>query len=112
MSSDQPGLSWNTGGFLSLSEGVVVGQHQSYAAVVSDQAVVINPSQPSLRQMRGVSLNTDGTGWIVGDNATIFATQNSGVTWEPPTTDLPKSIGEIADLNTVAHHSRNHSSGR
>ena len=104
LSSDQPGSSWNTGGFLSMAEGVVVGQHQSYAAVVSDQAVVINPAQPTLRQMRGVSLNPDGTGWIVGDNATIFTTQNSGVTWEPPATDLPKSTSEIADLNTVAHN--------
>jgi hypothetical protein len=78
----RPGSSWNTGGFLSMAEGVVVGQHHSYAAVVSDQAVVINPSQPTLRQMRGVSLNTDGSGWIVGDNATIFRTQNSGVTWD------------------------------
>jgi photosystem II stability/assembly factor-like uncharacterized protein len=104
LSSDQPGSSWNTGGFLSMAEGVVVGQHQSYAAVVSEQAVVINPSQPTLRQMRGVSLNSDGTGWIVGDNATIFTTQNSGVTWEPPATDFSKSISEIADLNTVAHN--------
>ncbi len=102
--TDQPGSSWNTGGFLSMAEGVVVGQHQSYAAVVSDQAVVINPSQPTLRQMRGVSLNSDGTGWIVGDNATIFTTQNSGVTWEPPATDLSKSTSEIADLNTVVHN--------
>lgn len=104
LASDQAGSSWNTGGFLSMAEGVVVGQHHSYAAVVSDQAVVINPSQPTLRQMRGVSLNTDGSGWIVGDNATIFRTQNSGVTWAPPLTDLPKSISELADLSTVAHN--------
>ena len=104
LASDQVGSSWNTGGFLSMAEGVVVGQHQSYAAVVSDQAVVISPSQPTLRQMRGVSLNTDGSGWIVGDNATIFTTQNSGVTWEPPVTDLPKSTSELSDLSTVAHN--------
>lgn len=103
--SDQPGCFWNAGGFLSMEEGVVVGRHQSYAAVVSDQAVVINPSQPTLRQMRGVSLNTDGSGWIVGDNATILATQNSGVTWESPETDLSKSTSELADLNTVVHNS-------
>jgi photosystem II stability/assembly factor-like uncharacterized protein len=104
LATDQAGSSWNTGGFLSMAEGVVVGQHQSYAAVVSDQAVVINPSQPTLRQMRGVSLNADGSGWIVGDNATIFTTQNSGVTWEPPATELPKSTSELSDLCTVAHH--------
>jgi photosystem II stability/assembly factor-like uncharacterized protein len=103
LATDQAGSSWNTGGFLSMAEGVVVGQHQSYAAVVSDQAVVINPSQPTLRQMRGVSLNADGSGWIVGDNATIFTTQNSGVTWEPPATELPKSTSELSDLWTVAH---------
>lgn len=104
LASDQVGNSWNTGAFLSMAEGVVVGQHQSYATVVSDQAVVINPSQPTLRQMRGVSLSPDGTGWIVGDNATIFTTQNSGVTWEPPAQELPKSVSELVDLNSVAHN--------
>lgn len=103
LATDQAGSSWNTGGFLSMAEGVVVGQHQSYAAVVSDQAIVINPWQPTLRQMRGVSLNADGSGWIVGDNATIFTTQNSGVTWEPPAKELPKATTELSDLWTVAH---------
>ena len=103
LASDQAGSSWNTGGFLSMEEGVVVGPHQSYAAVVSDQAVVVNPSQPTLRQMRGVSLNNDGSGWIVGDNATILTTRNSGVTWVPPATELPKSTSELSDLSTVAH---------
>ncbi len=103
ISADKADSSWTTAKFLSASEGVVVGSNQSYAAVVSDQTVVINPPQATLRQMRGVSLNSDGSGWIVGDGATILNTRNSGVTWESPTEAIPRHISELNDLHTVAH---------
>ena len=103
ISADQAGSTWTTGAFLSPSEGIVVGRQQSYAAIVSDQAVVISNPQPTLRQLRGVSLTPDGSGWIVGDGAMILKTANSGVTWEPASGDIPKSISELTDLHTVSH---------
>ena len=106
ISADQPGSVWTTGAFLSTSEGIVVGRQQSYAAIVSDQAVVISDPQPTLRQLRGVSLKPDGTGWIVGDGAMVLKTANSGVTWEPTAGEIPKSISELTDLHAVSHHGR------
>lgn len=103
MSADQPGSIWTDGAFLSLSEGIVVGQRQSYAAIVSDQTVVISAPQPTLRELRGVSLSTDGKGWIVGDGSMILKTANSGVTWEPSFAEIPREITQLTDLHTVAH---------
>ena len=107
LSIDRPGSVWNAGQFLSLSEGVVVGQHQSYGAVVSDQTVVINSPQPTLRQLRSVSLDAQGHGWIVGDGAMLLKTANSGVTWQAPGQVLPREISEVIDLHTVAHRDEN-----
>jgi len=103
MSADQPGSVWTDGAFLSLSEGIVVGHRQSYAAIVSDQTVVISAPQPTLRQLRGVSLSPDGRGWIVGDGSMVLKTLNSGVTWEPSSAEIPREITELTDLHAVAH---------
>lgn len=103
ISADQPGSVWTAGAFLSTSEGIVVGRQQSYAAIVSDQAVVISDPQPTLRQLRGVSLAPDGTGWIVGDGAQVLKTANSGVTWESTSGEIPQAISELTDLHTVCH---------
>ena len=103
IATDGAGGRWNAAHFLSASEGIVAGTHQSYAAVVSSQAVVINPSQPSLREMRSVSLSQNGEGWIVGDGATVLTTGNAGVTWRPPTQEVPSQLAEVIDLHAVAH---------
>lgn len=102
--ADQASGRWNGAHFLSSSEGIVVGNHQSYAAVVSNQAVMINPPQPTLREMRGVTLSQNGEGWIVGDGATMLATENAGVTWRSPSEDIPSHLAEVIDLHAVAHH--------
>lgn len=107
LSTDRPGSMWTAGMFLSPSEGIVVGRRQSYATITSDQAVVINPPRPTLRQMRGTSLGTDGNGWIVGDGAMILKTGNSGVTWEAPSGEISRTVSELVDLHTVAHHGAN-----
>jgi photosystem II stability/assembly factor-like uncharacterized protein len=101
--SDQAGGPWNAASFISESEGIVVGSYQSYAAVVSNEAVLINAPQPTLRQMRGVSLNQNGEGWIVGDGATVLSTGNAGITWRPPKQEIPQQLAEVVDLHTVAH---------
>ena len=100
--TDRAGGPWSAAHFLSKSEGIVVGQHMSYAVVVSQQAVVINPPQPTLRQVRAVSLGTDGNGWIVGDGGHVMNTANAGVTWQTPSGNFPDGLSDVMDLHTVA----------
>ncbi len=101
--TDREGGPWTAAHFFSDSEGIVVGKHQSYATVVSHQAAVISAPQPTLRQVRGVSVSQNGNGWIVGDGGFVMTTGNAGVTWQPPSGEFPVRISDIADLHTVAH---------
>ena len=102
--SDQSGGPWLDAQFLSESDGIVVGQHQSYAAVVADQAVIINRPKPTLRAIRGVSLDTNSRGWIAGDGGFLLATNDGGVTWQPATGQIPREVADLVDFHVVAHH--------
>ncbi|MBC7965823.1 MAG: hypothetical protein H7Z17_07845 [Fuerstia sp.] len=102
--SDQSGGPWLDAQFLSESDGIVVGQHQSYAAVVADQTVIINRPEPTLRAIRGVSLDTNARGWIAGDGGFLLATNDGGVTWQPAAGQIPRDVAELVDFHVVAHH--------
>ena len=101
--SDQAGGPWLGAQFLSESDGIVVGQHQSYAAVVADQAVTINRPEPTLRAIRDVSLDTSACGWIAGDGGFLLATSDGGVTWKPPAGQIPREVTDLLDFHVVAH---------
>jgi photosystem II stability/assembly factor-like uncharacterized protein len=101
--SDHSGGSWLGAQFLSESDGIVVGQHQSYAAVVADHAVVINRPESTLRAIRSVSLDTEARGWIAGDGGFLLTTSDAGVTWKQPTGQMPREVTEIVDFHVVAH---------
>ena len=101
--TDQTGGPWLGAQFLSESDGIVVGQHQSYAAVVADQAVIINRPEPTLRAIRDVSLDTNARGWIAGDGGFLLATSDGGVTWRPPAGVIPQEFADLLDFHVIAH---------
>ncbi len=101
--SDQTGGPWLGAHFLSESDGIVVGQHQGYAAVVADQAVIINRPEPTLRAIRAVSFDTDACGWIAGDGGFLLTTNDGGVTWKPPAGLIPREVSNLLDFHVVAH---------
>lgn len=103
ISGDQSAGSWLAAHFVSESDGIVVGQHQSYAAVVADQAVVINRPESTLRAIRAVSLDGNAQGWIAGDGGFILTTTDAGVTWKSPAGEIPREILETMDFHVVAH---------
>lgn len=102
--SEQTGGPWLGAQFLSESDGIVVGQHQSYAAVVADQTVIINRREPTLRAIRSVSLDTNARGWIAGDGGFLLTTNDAGVTWMPPAGQIPREVAELLDFHVVAHN--------
>lgn len=103
ISSDQSAGPWLGADFVSESDGIVVGQHQSYAAVVADHAVVINRPEPTLRAIRSVSLDGNAQGWIAGDGAFLLTTTDAGVTWKAPAGEIPRDVADTMDFHVVAH---------
>ncbi len=101
--ADQSGGPWLGAQFLSESDGIVVGLHLSYAAVVADQAVIINRPEPTLRAIRDVSLDTNARGWIAGDGGFLLATSDGGVTWRPPAGVIPQEFADLLDCHVIAH---------
>ena len=105
--SDQAGGPWLGADFLSESDGIIVGQHLSYAAVVADHAVVINRPESTLRAVRAVSLDNDSRGWIAGDGGLLLTTTDAGVTWQAPAAEIPRDVSDIVDFHVVAHEGSN-----
>ena len=103
ISADQPAGPWLSAHFVSETDGIVVGQHQSYAAVVADHAVVINRPESSLRAIRSVSLDGDAQGWIAGDGGFLLTTSDAGVTWKSPAGEISREVLETVDFHVVAH---------
>ena len=103
ISSDQAAGPWLGAHFVSESDGIVVGQHQSYADVVADHAVVINRPESTLRAIRAVSLDGNARGWIAGDGAFLLTTTDAGVTWKSPTGEISREVVETIDFHIVAH---------
>ncbi|MFO0976712.1 MAG: YCF48-related protein [Planctomycetaceae bacterium] len=101
--ADQPVAPWLAGAFISPNEGIVVGQRQQYASIVSREAVVVNTAQATLRSVRGASLDSSGHGWIAGDGGQLLATTNGGVTWNVPAGELPDGLSDVFDARSVAH---------
>lgn len=103
ISSDQSAGPWLGAHFVSESDGIIVGQHQSYAAVVADHAEVINHPEPTLRAIRAVSLDGNAQGWIAGDGAFLLTTNDAGVTWKAPAGEITRDVAETMDFHVVAH---------
>jgi len=103
IASDQSAGPWLDAHFVSESDGIVVGQHQSYAAVVANRAVIINRPESTLRAIRAVSLNANAQGWIVGDGGFLLATTDAGVTWKSPAGEIPRDIVDVMDFHVIAH---------
>jgi len=103
ISADQSAGPWLGAHFVSEWDGIVVGQHQSYAAVVANRAVVINRPESTLRAIRAVSLNANAQGWIAGDGGFLLATTDAGVTWKSPAGEIPRDVVDTMDFHVVAH---------
>lgn len=101
--ADQPVAPWLGGAFISPDEGIIVGQRQQYASIVSRQAVVVNAPQATLRSVRGASLDAEGRGWIAGDGGQLLETSNGGVTWNTPAGEMPEGLSDVFDARSVTH---------
>ncbi|MEX0718343.1 MAG: YCF48-related protein [Planctomycetaceae bacterium] len=93
---------WRGAAFTSPEVGVMVGLGGEVSLYSRGRLLRPRVANLGLRGLRGVSLNRDDSGWLVGDGSLVLRTSNGGVSWEPPPRELPEPLRDLADFRTVA----------
>ena len=92
---------WRAADFLGPEVGVVAGSRGRVLLFGSGRLLEPRIGQLGLRGLRGVKLQRDETGWLVGDGGLVRRTDTGGVVWKAPPTPLPKELREVFDFRTV-----------
>lgn len=95
---------WRRAAFVSPEEGVVVGNLGERALIARGQ--LVPPSLPAsgLENIQAVSADHTGRCWLAGDGGLLLVSSNSGVSWSPPETSLPRELEDFARFYAVAQH--------
>lgn len=96
----QPG--WRTAAFLSPRTGIVAGIQGRVGFAGQDQLMAPQIGELGLRCLRGVSLESDRSGWLVGDGGLVLKTISNGAVWQNPPTLLPEHLSDVTDFRAVA----------
>lgn len=93
---------WRSAAFDRVGSGVVAGKGGRFAAV-ADGALVEPPGWPQERWgWHDVALAASGTGWLVGDGATVLLRPRGQSSWQTVPTPLPSSLRDSIDFRGVA----------
>ena len=93
---------WRAADFLAPDVGVVVGLRGQVRLVGGQQLLHPRLSDLGLRGLHSVKLQTNDTGWLVGDGGLVLRTDSGGVVWQSPAGRLAAPIRDIFDFRTVA----------
>ena len=93
---------WRAADFLDEKNGIIVGVRGQMALLGNGQLVKTQTQLLKNLAIRDVVLDHKLRGWIVGDGGMVSVTENSGITWSPPRTLLPKNIEDVFNFRAVA----------
>lgn len=97
---------WRAADFLNPDVGVVAGLYGRLSLVGSGKMLKPAVEDLGLRGVRGIALNRDESGWMVGDGGLVLKTDIGGVIWKAPPTPLPAKVRDLFDFHAVAAHGR------
>ena len=97
-----PGSNWQVASFLHPELGMVAGDESRLSLVGGDQLLGSRLPAGSGRAIRGMTLQDDESGWLVGDGGLVLQTTSGGVSWSAPAGPLPDGIRHNFDFRTVA----------
>lgn len=92
---------WQSAEFIAPGVGIVVGTQGRLTSVGGGQLLPSRINGMGMRNLRGVQLQRDGTGWLVGDGGLALTTRNGGIAWQVSATPLPTELRDITDFHTV-----------
>lgn len=92
---------WRTGDFLSPERGVFAGRRGSLVIWGGDQVRENQQMSIGRATIRDVHLDSNGSGWLVGEQALLLRTSNAGVAWASPAGRLPSELRDVTDFLAV-----------
>ena len=96
------GESWRRGAFADRDVGVVAGKLGRFTSVGAGQVMPPMAGATGLRGFGDVDLQPDRTGWLAGEGGLILTTDNAGVSWRVPESELPRQLRDAMDFRAVA----------
>lgn len=93
---------WRTACFPNENGGFVAGLQGRMSLVGNGQMIAPRVDDLGQRGLRGVVLQSDNTGWLVGEGALALQTTNGGLVWQEPAKPLPRDLKDFADFHSVA----------
>lgn len=101
--SDAPQSDWVHADFLSLAEGLLVGNRLSWGLINNDQIQTLAYPRQTLQAIRAVSMSEDGRAWLAGDGGFLRRSTNRGVSWKAPAGRFPSEISDVFRFSSVVH---------
>lgn len=92
---------WQTAAFIDLEQGLVANRLGEARLVLGFASEPSRLDRLANRRLNDVRLERGGYGWLVGDNGTLLTTENSGISWQAPST-LPAVVRRAVDFHAVA----------
>lgn len=92
---------WRTGDFLSPVRGVIAGRRGALSSWGGTQLTSGQQLSLGRSNLNDIHLDSNGTGWMVGDQALLMRSPNAGVNWESPAGQLPPELRDVVDFLAV-----------
>lgn len=92
---------WHAADFADVTLGVVAGARGTMGRVIDGNFVPSRVSTSGLRGLRDLTVQRDGTGWLVGDGGLVLTTENAGLVWQAPLSPLNEGVRETFDFRGV-----------
>lgn len=92
---------WTRACFTSAEQGIVVGQQNATGTVIANQLVLLSPARRTLQAIHDVAIQRDGTGWMVGDAASILRSMDGGLTWKTIDNAVDSDVTQVCDFTAV-----------
>ncbi len=93
---------WLAADFAQPEMGIVAGQRGEVAILGGLRLLPTRIASQGRRGIHDVLTPDENGGWMVGDGGLILRTENGGISWDPVSSRMPRTLKDISDFRAVA----------